>query len=118
MARGQIIFDHGGPLVTVSWSVSRATDSRREPFHVLLPCLRQGPHLQDASHLWDLLNDRDPPFYQALGGKVQAISANNRPEFCGPPDNHACELFLQLNEIEQRTTKVSHHLGPTVSRSG
>jgi transposase InsO family protein len=30
----------------------------------------------------------------------------NGREFCGRPDQHPYELFLQLEEIEHRTTKV------------
>ena len=33
------------------------------------------------------------------------LSDNGR-EFCGRPDRHPYELFLQLEEIEHRTTKV------------
>ena len=34
-----------------------------------------------------------------------ALSDNGR-EFCGRPDRHPYELFLQLEEIEHRTTRV------------
>ena len=30
----------------------------------------------------------------------------NRREFCGRPDRHPYELFLQLEEIEHRATRV------------
>ncbi len=54
----------------------------------------------------DLLYDRVLPFYEALGVKVQAILTDNGREFCGRPEHHPYELFLQLEAIEHRTTKV------------
>jgi transposase InsO family protein len=33
-------------------------------------------------------------------------NSDNGREFCGRPDQHPYELFLQLEEIEHRTTKV------------
>jgi transposase InsO family protein len=54
----------------------------------------------------DLLYDRVLPFYDALGVKVQAVLTDNGREYCGRPDNHPYELFLQLEDIEHRTTKV------------
>ena len=38
--------------------------------------------------------------------KVRTILGDNGREYCGRPDKHPCELFLQLEEIEHRTTKV------------
>ena len=37
---------------------------------------------------------------------VQVILSDNGREFCGRPDRHPYELFLQLEGIEHRTTKV------------
>jgi transposase InsO family protein len=54
----------------------------------------------------DLLNDRVLPFYDALNLPVKAILTDNGREFCGRPDNHPYELFLQLHDIEHRTTRV------------
>jgi len=54
----------------------------------------------------DLLYDRVLPFYDALGVPVKAILTDNGREYCGRPDNHPYELFLQLEDIEHRTTKV------------
>jgi transposase InsO family protein len=34
------------------------------------------------------------------------VLSDNGREFCGRPDQHPFELFLQLEEIEHRTTKV------------
>ena len=38
--------------------------------------------------------------------KVRTILSDNGRECCGRPDKHPYELFLQLEEIEHRTTKV------------
>ena len=38
--------------------------------------------------------------------KVQTILSDNGREYCGQPDKHPYELFLELEEIEHRTTKV------------
>lgn len=54
----------------------------------------------------DLLNDRVLPFYDALAKPVKAILTDNVREFCGRPDNHPHEFFLQLHDIEYRTTRV------------
>lgn len=54
----------------------------------------------------DLLYDRVLPFYEALGVKVQAVLTDNGREYCGRPERHPYELFLQLEDIEHRTTKV------------
>ncbi|MCZ7597180.1 MAG: hypothetical protein M5U09_04650 [Gammaproteobacteria bacterium] len=55
----------------------------------------------------DLLNDRVLPFYETLSTPVDAVLTDNGREFCGRPDNHHLyELFLQLHDIEDRTTRV------------
>ena len=38
--------------------------------------------------------------------KVRTILSDNGREYCGRPDKDPYELFLQLEEIEHRTTKV------------
>jgi transposase InsO family protein len=38
--------------------------------------------------------------------RTATILSDNGREFCGRPDQHPYELFLQLEEIEHRTTKV------------
>jgi transposase InsO family protein len=45
------------------------------------------------------------PFYEDHGFTVGAILTDNGPEFCGT-QNHPFELFLALNDIEHRRTKV------------
>ncbi|HET7370586.1 MAG TPA: IS481 family transposase [Gammaproteobacteria bacterium] len=53
-----------------------------------------------------VLNEDVLPFFEQHQAKVQTILSDNGREFCGRPDNHPYELFLQLEEIEHRTTKV------------
>lgn len=45
------------------------------------------------------------PFYEAHDIAVQALLTDNGREFCGT-DSHPYELYLALNEIEHRRTKV------------
>ncbi len=45
------------------------------------------------------------PFYEEQGIKVQAILTDNGREYCGK-ETHPFELYLELNEIEHRRTKV------------
>jgi transposase InsO family protein len=54
----------------------------------------------------DLLNERVVPFYEMLGVPIAAVSTDNGREFCGKPHSHTYELFLALEEIEHRTTKI------------
>ena len=54
----------------------------------------------------ELLYERVPPFYEALGVEVKAILTDNGREFCGRPESHPCELMLALHDVEHRTTKV------------
>ena len=45
------------------------------------------------------------PFYDQLGLPVQAVLTDNGREFCGT-ERHPYELYLALNDIEHRKTKV------------
>jgi transposase InsO family protein len=47
------------------------------------------------------------PFYQERGIPVENVLTDNGREFCGT-DNHPYELYLQLNEIQHKRTKVAH----------
>jgi len=53
-----------------------------------------------------VLNNDVLPFFEEHGGRVDTILSDNGREFCGRPDQHPYELFLQLEEIEHRTTRV------------
>jgi transposase InsO family protein len=45
------------------------------------------------------------PFYRQKGLAVQAVLTDNGREFCGR-DSHPYEVYLELNDIEHRKTKV------------
>ncbi len=53
-----------------------------------------------------VLNETVLPFFEAHEARVYTILSDNGREFCGRPDHHPYELFLQLEGIEHRTTKV------------
>ena len=53
-----------------------------------------------------VLNNDVLPFFEEHTVKVETILTDNGREFCGRPDSHPYELFLQLEEIEHRTTRV------------
>lgn len=53
-----------------------------------------------------VLNNDVLPFFEANEVHVETILSDNGREFCGRPDKHPYELFLQLEEIEHRTTQV------------
>ena len=46
------------------------------------------------------------PFFDEHRVRVKTVLSDNGREFCGRPDRHPYELFLQLEDIEHRTTKV------------
>jgi len=53
-----------------------------------------------------LMNGDVLPTFEAHGGKIEVVLSDNGREFCGRPDRHPYELFLQLEDIEHRTTRV------------
>lgn len=53
-----------------------------------------------------VLNEDVLPFFEKHSVPVQVILSDNGREFCGRLDHHPYELFLQLEGIEHRTTKV------------
>jgi transposase InsO family protein len=53
-----------------------------------------------------ILNDAVLPFFEEHGTQIMTILSDNGREFCGRPDQHPYELFLQLEGIEHRTTRV------------
>lgn len=54
----------------------------------------------------DVLHDRVLPFYDGHGVAVEHLLTDNGREFCGRPLQHPYELFLAVNQIEHRNTKV------------
>jgi len=53
-----------------------------------------------------VLNEDVLPFFEKHSAVITTILSDNGREFCGRPDRHPYELFLQLEGIEHRTTKV------------
>ena len=53
-----------------------------------------------------VMNNDVLPTFEEAGAKIDVVLSDNGREFCGKPDKHPYELFLQLEEIEHRTTKV------------
>jgi transposase InsO family protein len=56
----------------------------------------------------DVLYDRVLPFYESHGLPVQAVLTDNGTEYKGRPTVHLYEIFLELNDIEHRTTKIGN----------
>jgi transposase InsO family protein len=54
-----------------------------------------------------VLHNEVLPFYAERGLTVGAVLTDNGREFCGTP-THPYELYLALNDLEHRRTKVKH----------
>lgn len=53
-----------------------------------------------------LLNTDVLPTFERHNARIATVLSDNGREFCGRHDRHPYELFLQLEEIEHRTTRV------------
>lgn len=53
-----------------------------------------------------VLNEDVLPFFEEHDAKITTVLSDNGREFCGRADQHPYELFLQLEGIEHRTTKI------------
>jgi len=53
-----------------------------------------------------VLNEDVLPFFEKHDCRIETVLSDNEREFCGRPNQHPYELFLQLEEIEHRTTRV------------
>jgi transposase InsO family protein len=53
-----------------------------------------------------VMNEDVLPFFEQHSATITTVLSDNGREFCGRPDKHPYELFLQLEGIEHRTTKV------------
>jgi transposase InsO family protein len=58
-------------------------------------------------HAATVLHDDVLPKYEEWGLEVSAVLTDNGREYCGK-DSHPYELYLALNDIEHRKTKVKH----------
>ena len=55
----------------------------------------------------DVLNDKALPFYKSHGMSVEHILTDNGREYCGRAMIHPYQIFLELNDIKHRRTKVA-----------
>jgi transposase InsO family protein len=53
-----------------------------------------------------IMNNDVLPTFEAHDTAISTVLSDNGREFCDRPDRHPYELFLQLEEIEHRTTRV------------
>ncbi len=53
-----------------------------------------------------VMNSDVLPTFEEHGAVISTVLSDNGREFCGRPDRHPYELFLQLEGIEYRTTRV------------
>ena len=53
-----------------------------------------------------VLNEKVLPFFEEHDCPIVTVLTDNGREYCGRMDGHPFELFLQLEDIEHRTTKV------------
>jgi transposase InsO family protein len=53
-----------------------------------------------------LMNTDVIPTFEEHGATIETVLSDNGREFCGRPDQHPYELYLQLEEIDHRTTRV------------
>ena len=54
----------------------------------------------------DILNDRVLPFFEEQHIPILRVLTDRGTEFCGAPERHPYQLYLQLNEIDHTKTKV------------
>ena len=52
------------------------------------------------------LNNAVLPTFEEHGAGIDAVLSDNGREFCGREDQHPYELFLQLEGIAHKTTRV------------
>lgn len=53
-----------------------------------------------------LMNTDVLPAFEAHNARIEVVLSGNGREYCGRPDQHPYALFLQLEAIEHRTTRV------------
>ena len=98
------------PLVSIGWLVGNLKGVEKVYLHACIDTygsyafgfLHTGKKLECAAAL---VHNDARPFYQEHGLTVGTILTDNGREFCGT-DNHPFELYLALNDIQHRRTKV------------
>ncbi|MBR8657951.1 DDE-type integrase/transposase/recombinase, partial [Achromobacter sp. Marseille-Q0513] len=53
-----------------------------------------------------VLNNDVLPHFEQQSLRIETLLSDNGREYCGRPDQHPFELFLQLEGIKYRTTRV------------
>jgi transposase InsO family protein len=53
-----------------------------------------------------VLNEDVLPIFESYNVRIETILSDNGREYCGRADRHPYELFLQIESIEHRTTKL------------
>jgi hypothetical protein len=53
-----------------------------------------------------VLNDKVLPFFEGHNCHVVTILTDNGRDYSGRMDNHPFEFFLQIEDIEHRTTQI------------
>eukprot|EP00887_Chlorella_sp_A99_P004550 scaffold57.g4550.t1 len=53
-----------------------------------------------------VLNNDVLPYFEQQSVRIETLLSDNGREYCGRPDQHPFELFLQLENINHRTTRV------------
>lgn len=53
-----------------------------------------------------MMNNDMQPTFEAHEDQIEVMLSGNSQEFCGRPDQHPYDLFLQLEDIQHRTTGV------------
>lgn len=56
----------------------------------------------------DMLNDKVLPFFTSQSLPMLRVLTDRGSEYCGKVENHDYELYLAINDIEHRKTKVKH----------
>lgn len=55
----------------------------------------------------DLLNDRVIPFYGEHGIALLRVLTDRGTEYCGKVGNHACQLYLAVEDIDHTKTRAN-----------
>ena len=54
----------------------------------------------------DMVNDKVVPFFDEQGVPLRRMLTDRGTEFCGAPEHHEYELYLNLEDIEHTRTKA------------
>lgn len=56
----------------------------------------------------DMLNDKALPFFEEHGLRILRMLTDRGTEYCGKVENHAYQLYLEIEGIEHSKTKARH----------